>query len=421
MDEAKQSISGQRTRTRRKLGLVVFLTIAIGVLFGFWQHSNRSASDPRQDIIGRIKRQLLTTRTSTSEPINILLIGSDSRDGEDARSDTLIFLNVNFQARRAYLVSIPRDTRVYIPGYGQDKINAAYAYGQAELSIRTIEDFLGVDLNHFVEVDFEGFKDMVDTLGGIDINVKKGIDDRSYQYRMRIPTGRQRMDGETALNYVRYRHGDSDFNRAGRQQEFLKALAANAFRPRTVLKLPKLVGILNENVGTDMSDRDMLGLANFLRNLPKTRMDSITLAGESTMIGGISFVEPDPVFLVELMERVEAGRSLKSMKSWDESDKMSMDFKPGQVVVLNGSGKAGLATRARARLVGYGVSGVRIGNAESYAFKRTRILFAHKDKARAQRLRRLLYQDAVLKETAGTSTSDIRIILGFDYYRAGRI
>ncbi len=267
-------------------------------------------------------------RQEPGEPLSLLLIGSDARGEESARSDTLIFMHVNFAEPRVYMVSIPRDTRVLIPGLGEDKINAAYAYGEADLAVRTTEEFIGADIDNFVEIDFEGFKQMVDALGGIEIDVKNGIDDQSPGYSMRIPAGRQKMDGETALNYVRYRHGDSDFGRAERQQEFLRALAANALQARTVLKLPRIIEILDENVSTDLSEREMLTLGNWLRKLPSDRLETVTLAGESRMIGGVSFVESDPLFLAELMERIEEGRSLEPMKSTDESGKMSMENRP---------------------------------------------------------------------------------------------
>lgn len=301
-----------------------------------WFYSGQG-EEQRQALIQRIRRQLLTERKSADEPVDILLIGSDARGEESARSDTLIFVHVNFADERVYLISIPRDTRVSIPGRGEDKINAAYAYGRTSLAIRTIEEFLGNELNHFVEVDFEGFKQLVDTLGGVDITVDQEINDQSAQYRMHIPKGRQRMDGETALNYVRYRHGDSDFGRAERQQRFLRALATNTLRARTVLKLPKLVRIFDANITTDMSNREMLALANFLRGVPRNRIELLTVAGESMMIDGISFVEPDQRFVIEMMERIEAGRSINPMKSLGESGNMSMDYGLDSPAVLNRS------------------------------------------------------------------------------------
>jgi LCP family protein required for cell wall assembly len=411
----------RKTKFRRWFGLIIFMIILAVIPFGFWSGGSKKSAAKR-DIVNQIRRKLLTERMSQSDPINILLIGSDSRHGENARSDTLIFMNINFQANRVYLISIPRDTRAYIPGRGMDKINAAYAYGQAGLSIRTVQNFFGVDLNHYMEVDFEGFKELVDTLGGIDINVKKGIDDRSSGYSMHIPQGRQRMNGDQALNYVRYRHGDSDFNRAERQQEFLRALAANTLQARTVLKLPKLIDILHRNVSTDMSKSEMIELGTFLRQLPKNRIESITVTGECKDIEGISYVEADPEFLMELMERVDKGQSLAPMKSQSESDKMSMKNDPGSIAILNGTDKLGLATKARTRLARYGISDIRIGDADNSKYRRTQIKFKEKDRVWAERFRRLLLKSAVLKEIDSTaSKSGIEIILGSDYNRAGLI
>lgn len=394
--------------------------LTAGAAFGSWLNA-QPINDKRFDVVSRIKKDLLSRPKNYGEPINVLLIGSDSRHGESARSDTLMLLHVNFEKKRVYVVSIPRDTRVYIPGRGRDKVNAAYAYGQAPLAIRTVESFLGIDLNHFVEVDFQGFKALVDTLGGIDITVDKGINDRTRQYRMFIPKGRQRMDGNTALNYVRYRHGDSDFERAARQQNFLRALADNTLQLKSILRLPRMIDVFEENVTTDMSKREMLSLGKFLRETRKDRLETVTLSGRTTMVGGISYVEPSPVFISDLMERMEAGRSIKSMKSGRESDKISLAGTAIEVSLLNGSGKPGLATKARTQLVKSGWRVGAVGNADSYNYKQTQIRYASGARAKAYRLRRHLFGEAIMLPVNRTSTSAIEVILGADYFKYNRL
>jgi LCP family protein required for cell wall assembly len=346
----------------------------------------------------------------------LVLLGSDSRHGEAARSDTLIFLRVDFNRNRVYMMSIPRDTRVDIPGRGRDKINAAYAYGQASLSIRTVESFLGVDINHYVEVDFQGFKKLVDTLGGIDITVPKGINDRTYAYRMFIPKGKQHMNGTTALNYVRYRHGDSDFDRADRQQTFLRALAANVLTVKTIFKLPTIIGIFDENVGTDMSKRQMVSLGGFLRQLPKDRIETITLPGRPTMIGGVSYVEPDRGALSAILAAIEAGRSIKTMKSQIESGKMLTVGNSSSVLVLNGSGRAGMAARAKLRLTAQGWLSVSAGDADRSNYRLTEIRFPPAKRAEADRMRRIIFSTAKMAPAASLSGGKIEVILGQDYY-----
>ncbi|MDP1809428.1 MAG: LCP family protein [Actinomycetota bacterium] len=335
METREAKLLRRKVKTRRVFLTAAALTLIAGVVFGLWISSSSSGG---AGLVSRIAPGILSEPKVSGDPVNIVLIGSDSRRGEAARSDTLIFMRVDFNRNRVYLMSIPRDTRVDIPGRGKDKINAAYAYGQASLAIRTVESFLGVDINHYVEVDFQGFKKLVDTLGGIDITVPKGINDRTFAYRMFIPKGPQHMNGTTALNYVRYRHGDSDFDRADRQQTFLRALAANTLNVKAIFKLPTIIRIFDENIGTDMSKRQMLSLGGFLRQLPKDRIETITLPGRPTIIGGISYVEPDRGALSAILGAIEAGRSIKGMKSQIESGKISMTGNSSSVVVLNGAG-----------------------------------------------------------------------------------
>lgn len=388
------------------------MTLIAGVAFGSWISSSSSGANR---IMSLIDPGILSEPKEYGDPVNIVLIGSDSRRGEAARSDTLMFMRVDFDRNRVYLMSIPRDTRVEIPGRGRDKINAAYAYGQASLAIRTVESFLGVDLNHYVEVDFQGFKKLVDTVGGIDITVPKGINDRSYEYRMFIPKGPQHMNGTTALNYVRYRHGDSDFDRADRQQVFLRALAENVLTVKTIFKLPTVIGIFDENVGTDMSKRDMLSLGGFMRQLPKDRIETITVPGKPTMIGGVSYVEPDRGALSAILAAIEAGRSIKTMKSQIESGKILTVGNGLSVVVLNGSGRAGLATQVKARLTAQGWPSVRAGDADKFNYRRTEIRFPAAKRAEADRLRRTIFSPAKMVAGPSRGGGKIEVILGQDY------
>jgi len=419
VESREAKLRRRRTRTRKLLFVVLALTVIGGVAFGSWLDAGPTGSSG-DALIDRIRQDLLSQEKAYGDPVNLLVIGSDSRQGEEARSDTLMFMRVDFDNRRVYIVSIPRDMRVYIPARGSDKINAAYAYGRAPLAIRTVESFLGVDLNHYVEVDFRGFKKLVDTLGGININVEKTINDRTRQYRMYIPKGPQRMDGPTALNYVRYRHGDSDFERARRQQNFLRALASNVFRVQSIFKLPALIRIFNENVGTDMSKRQMLSLGGFIRELPKNRIETVTLPGRGITIDGLSYVQPNRAEISAILERIESGRSIKNMKSRAESGKMSMR-RTFSVSLLNGSGKPGLAVRAKAKLVAQGFRLITVGNADKFNYRQTEIRYSSKRQVEAYRVRRAFFGEAVMVPSPRRLSGDIEVILGADYYKFDRI
>ena len=419
METREDRFQVRKSRKKKIIIGVILLTLVTGVAFGSWLDAAPSGG-LKDDLQARFGGEL-TVEPDYGKPVNIMLVGSDARHGENARSDTLIVMRLDFDRNRVYLVSIPRDMRVYIPGRGNDKINAAYAYGHATLAMKTVKSFLGVDLNHYIEVDFKGFKRLVDTLGGIDITIDKPIIDRTRQFSMFIPKGPQHMNGEVALNYVRYRHGDSDFERAGRQQNFLRALAANTFRVKSIFKLPTLIGILDENVSTDLTKRRMLSLGGFMRRLPKDRIETITLPGRPTMIGGISYVEPDRAAANVIMDAIEAGRPLRKMKSLLESGKMSLGNKPFIISLLNGSGKSGLAGRAKSKLGLLGWRNVRTSDASRPDHLKTEIRYAPEQEAQAARIRRQLFSGAVMVPVKQKNFTNIEVILGRDYYGFERV
>ncbi|HKG24563.1 MAG TPA: LCP family protein, partial [Thermomicrobiales bacterium] len=175
------------------------------------------------------------TPTATSTPgeipkwngtgrLTMLLLGVDRREDEPSRSDTMILVNVDPVSKTASMVAIPRDLRVIIPGYGVHKVNAAYAFGEADgvkgggpaLVTQTIETNFGVHIDYFAEVDFAGFVKIVDTVGGVTIDVPYPIKDDAYPasgnnyMRVYFPAGWQHLDGERALQYARTRHDDGD-------------------------------------------------------------------------------------------------------------------------------------------------------------------------------------------------------------------
>lgn len=209
------------------------------------------------------------------ERITILLLGIDRREDEATRSDTMILVNIDPVTKRAAMLSIPRDLKVIIPGYGVHKINAAYAFGDADqvpgggpgLTIRTIEANFGITVNHYAQVDFAGFVKIVDTLGGLTIDVPYPIKDDLYpgpgnQYmRIYFQAGWQHMDGERVLEYARTRHADGDGRRSARQQQVLLSLREQAVGLNLLSKATDLLANLGDAVRTDLEMGQALQLA----------------------------------------------------------------------------------------------------------------------------------------------------------------
>lgn len=394
--------------------IILFLIVSLASTYIFSLIKGTTSANVNSTLSDKIRKELLTERSADDEPLNILIIGSDSRNGEAARSDTLILMHINFQKNKVYFVSIPRDTRVYIPGQGMAKINAAFSYGQASLAIRTVEQFLGVNLNHYAVVDFQGFKQMVDALGGVTVDVKEPIIDRSYSYRMYIPKGKIKMDGKLALNYVRYRHGDSDFKRAERQQNFIKSLAKQVLNVKALTKLPTLVNILNKNVETDMSKREMLSLGGYLRTVKEKQVETITVPGEPETVDGQSYVIPDRYRTELIMERMEAGKSLKSLKTKIEHGSFTYKL-PAYLTVLNGTGKAGLARKASKMLVAEGLKVISTGNAKHFRYQRTEIQYHPLMSQKAKELQYLFFKTAKLVPDTKLKKQSLIVIIGQDY------
>lgn len=178
-----------------------------------------------------------------------VLLGSDARADEASRSDTIMVAKSN-----GGLLAVPRDTLVEVPGVGEDKLNAAFAYGGPELAVETLEEFTDLRINNYAVIDFGGVEEIVDSLGGITIGVEQPIAYSMDGEYVEIPAGTQTLNGVQALGYVRYRGGpDADIGRIGRQQKFLGALVREAISPSKLPSLPRTIRAVWRNVDTNMN------------------------------------------------------------------------------------------------------------------------------------------------------------------------
>lgn len=236
---------------------------------------------------------------------NILVIGLDQRGEEKARADTIIVLSINDKTKEMAMVSIPRDARVEIPGRGFDKINHAYVYGGVSLVRSTVEKLLNVPIHHYVLTNFSGFVQLVDTLGGVTLDVERSIyvkAEKDYP-AVRLQPGVQRLNGYEALAYVRFRKdSEGDFGRMRRQQQFLQAVAKEALQPKSLLKLPQLAQQAAAYLRTDLPLSKALGLAQQAAGLNFEEVQAVTLQGLGRNIGGVSYVVLDEAFLQDTVK-----------------------------------------------------------------------------------------------------------------------
>ncbi len=363
---------------------------------------------------------------------DILILGSDSREGEDeeyGRSDTLMIVHVDPAEDFVSVLSLPRDLRVRVPDYGMQKINAAFAFGGPALSIRTVQGITGLDLDHYINVDFEAFRSITSALGGVYIDV-----DRRYFYggidyeNIDIQPGYQRLGGEQALDYVRFRHDNSgDFGRIERQQRFLQAAREQISKWDAALKIPELVQLIARNSSTDIKTAQALNLALWGLRLDRSRIKQVTLEADVQEIGGGSYV-------VATEEAVRAAaRDLVTAPSpapdqtgtttpgnADGSDDSSTtsttaahtDLTGMTVNVFNGNGRSGEAAGAGAWLQSMGAVVGRVGDAKSHDNAQSSVLHPAARSGEAERVAEALGINRVREDNTGAVIS---VVLGADF------
>jgi LCP family protein required for cell wall assembly len=233
-----------------------------------------------------------------NDKATVMIMGVDERADDVGRSDTLMIATLDPDKNQAALLSVPRDTRVKIKGYGFDKINAAYAYGGRKLTQETIESLLNTHIDHYIKINVHGFTKIIDALGGIDIDVEKRMyyedpwDDDGGLY-IDLQPGMQHMDGKTAITYVRYRDEEGDIGRIKRQQNFMKAVMDKLVSPTIIPKLPAIVSAVSDSVETDMSVSEILSFLGTLQDAKDNGLKSEMLPGKPVYIEGISYWVPD--------------------------------------------------------------------------------------------------------------------------------
>lgn len=324
--------------------------------------------------------------------VTLLLIGADDRPHEPGRSDTMILVFLNPRNHQAAMLSVPRDLKVPIPGHGSTKINASYAYGGVELTRRTIQQVFGVHIDYYAKADFKGFVEIVDTLGGVEVEVPdvegggRGMnyDDNWDNLHIHLKPGWQRLDGKQAIGFVRYRKsntpglGDGDFGRAARQQQFLKAMVEQKLRLSNALQLARVAPKVLRWVDTDMSVREAAELALVLKDVKQHNLLQVDLQPYLR-----DYRTSEGWFVLCSDEGI---RSIL-----DEIDQhlRSSPASGLQVTVLNGCGRAGVAAAAGERLSREGFL-VETDNADSFNYRRTVIRYTLGQRALAQAVRRTL-------------------------------
>ncbi|ABR47246.1 cell envelope-related transcriptional attenuator [Alkaliphilus metalliredigens QYMF] len=249
------------------------------------------------------------------ESFVMLIYGISARKqlGDMGRSDTMMLALVDPNEMEISLISIPRDAYVQIPGYRMDKINGAYPRGGSELMMKTIEEWLDIQVNSFASINFQGFVDLVDLVNGIKVEVSRKMeyDDPADGTRIRLYPGEQVLDGKNALDFVRFRQSNdgrhaSDYDRMLRQQEALQALAGKKTSVRTLTRAFDMMNILSENVQTSLTPGELEKLIRIFLSFKPEDLQTTSIQGEGYYHNG-GWYERVPQTEVERIQEIIRG------------------------------------------------------------------------------------------------------------------
>ncbi|MCM3088114.1 LCP family protein [Bhargavaea ginsengi] len=316
----------ERRKARRRpilKGLIITSLCAVLCVAAYAVHLMQKAESAADEAYESIGRDQSTLREERVEPltdnVSILFVGVDDSEvrgkGMDSSlSDALLVATLNNEDKSVSLLSIPRDSLVYIPEVGyKDKITHAHAYGGTKASMESVEELLDIPIDYYVEMNFHAFIDVVDALGGIEVDVpyERLEKDENDQYTIQLEPGLQELDGRHALALARTRMLDNDIERGKRQQMILEALADKATDVKSLTKYGDVLDALGKNMKTNMKMNEMMSLAAYLKNgMPE--IDPVQLAGTDDMSTGTYYWILDEGSLADVKDNLQVHLGLKT-------------------------------------------------------------------------------------------------------------
>lgn len=276
------------------ISLMVFSLIFIGFDQGLFlkylgiprvEDDEELANDEEVEELPKVKDEMI-----------FLMLGVDSNDLDEhsnIRTDTMILTKVNFNTGQVDILSIPRDTRTEVRGK-LDKINHAHSYGGIDLTLKTVSDFLDIDLDYYVKLNYDAVEEVVDKIGGVEIDVPKRMvyEDRSADPPLYIDLepGLQTLDGDKSLQYLRFRsYEDGDIGRVGAQQIFIKEFVSQTFSLRNIFKIPSIIKTYYDYIDTNIPMSTILKGATFKKDDVIENLKTDTIPGEARNIDGVSY------------------------------------------------------------------------------------------------------------------------------------
>ncbi|NMB02260.1 MAG: LCP family protein [Firmicutes bacterium] len=350
-----------------------------------------------------------TGPAAKEERLLVLFLGTDEKAEASSRADTIMLLSLDTKTGDAGVLSIPRDTRVWVPSRQRwERINSVYAHGGPTMIMEAVTQLVGAPVRYYVHTDFQGFQEMVDLLGGVEINVPRRMHyvDNAQGLYIDISPGLQVLDGERALQFVRFRDRLGDvslvdpFNdqydgRVERQRQFVEALISKVLSSASLTKLPQLVTQTFKIVDTNLPWETVFNLALNASKFSVDKMKTSVLPGNSQVINDAWYWIVNDRKAGPIIESVILGKP-----------------EPLRVMVLNGSGRSGIAQEVAELLRSYGYNVVSHGNAEHFNFQTTQVVATPGDSERVKPLAEFL--GASIQEV-DEGIEEVTVIIGKDF------
>lgn len=387
----------EETKSKRNIWEFLIFTLFVGMLIagiGLVYIYKTTPKDIRDSFVDTFNFVTNPGQTvfGSNDSINILCLGLDynyTSEGiifsKNARTDTIFVVNVNKNGK-INILSVPRDMRVEIPGYGMDKANAAYALGEEPLAQQTIEDFLGIKIDYYAIIRIKGTKELIDALGGITVDVEKDInyDDNWGHTHIHLKKGPQKLSGEEAVGYSRFRYDEEgDRGRIRRQHHVLKALVQQLKDPRNITKVGEITKVIKNNIETSFTVTQLIDLTRLYKKFNAANVHTDKLEGFDEDIGGISYMVPD-----ENDKQIKVNRMFLGI----------VEYIPGEITinVFNATEKPGLARTLADKLSAAGYNINKVGDyKEEYK------------EARIPKLTRIVVKKSEKKDAAGQIVKQI--------------
>lgn len=357
---------------------------------------------------------------SLSKKQNILILGCDEVFSETTekgnkvwkgRSDTILVLGCNPIKNSLNILSVPRDTKIRVPRFGLQKMNFLNSIAGPIFTRRALEKMLKIKIDSYVVVNVKGLNEIIDEVGGIEIDVPQRMQYRDYSAMLNIDLnpGKQVLNGEQAIGFVRFRHDVlGDIGRIQRQQAFIRAGINKLWDPLTFTKIPQLTSIYKKTVLTDMKTKDIIRIANFIRNVSKSKQNIAMLPGEFGSEDGVSYWVADQKETRKIVKRLFFGEEVSEKQ-------IKVNRRNVKISIYNGSEKEKLlATKLSAKLREYGYSIVYIQ--DNKTFVKTSKIYAQKANFEtAMRIKKDLdNKGEIIVGNFGPPDSDVTILAGDD-------